>query len=284
MDDNNAYADSRAASVDTQMDIMKAIVDTVKLYMAARQQPVTEVTPQGPVEQSAVVTALAGDSAISASLSKFSQKWACHVHHFWPEAAHVNEELATLWSDHMKDLKGVPNHPLQSSSEVLPPIPSLAIKAVSGSLPPVSPVTSFSLPFGSAVKGKHFKADLPKPKDFSKIAIDADIHRWLMRMQEYLAIAGHDVTVWAVFASQFLDKVPLQLREGARFALLLKTALSFIHGKVSKHGVLLFSVCMIMTGMSQLMALRQNGSVAEYKAAHDVLATQVDLPMVQLLI
>ena len=56
----------------------------------------------------------------------------------------------------------------QNSSALLPP---LAVKAVSGSLPPVS------LPFGSAVTGKHFKADLPRPKDFSKISVDADIHR-----------------------------------------------------------------------------------------------------------
>ena len=68
----------------------------------------------------------------------------------------------------------MPQPVLQNSSALLPP---LAVKAVSGSLPPVSPVASVSLPFGSAVTGKHFKADLPRPKVFSKISVDADIHR-----------------------------------------------------------------------------------------------------------
>ena len=57
-------------------------------------------------------------------------------------------------------------------------------------------------------------ADLPKPKRFDKISSDVDNHRRLVRMQEYVTLASHDrALVQAVFASQFLNKVPSQLWE-----------------------------------------------------------------------
>ena len=128
----------------------------------------------------------------------------------WPTSAHINEDLAKLWNDHVRELKGVNSPALQISCAVLAS-PPLAVKAVSGSLPLLSPVASVLLPFGSAVIGRHFKADLPRPEVSSNISADADIHCWLLWSQEYCTLAGNGVSLWAVIAGRYLDKVPLQL-------------------------------------------------------------------------
>ena len=68
-----------------------------------------------------------------------------------------------------------------------------------------------------------------------------------------MTLIGHDPAIWAVVASQFLDKVPLQLWEARKARLvLLKTALTFIHGRVSGHGAFLHSVFRIMREMPLL--------------------------------
>ena len=145
--------------------------------------------------------------------------------------------------------KGGPSSDLQKSSAA-PSLPALIVKAVSGHLPPTSPAASVSQPF-SAVTGKHFKADLPKPEVFSKISVDADIHRWLIRMQEYCTLAGPDVSIFGLYLlTSFLTEFPCNYGKHARHALLLKTALMFMHGKILEHGVFPQSVCLIMTGMS----------------------------------
>ena len=57
---------------------------------------------------------------------------------------------------------------------------------------------------------------IPKPSKFSRIAVDADIRAWLLRMNEYLTISGVEPNVWVVFASNYLDKAPLQLWEARK--------------------------------------------------------------------
>ena len=71
-------------------------------------------------------------------------------------------------------------------------------------------------PFAAALAGKHVKVDLPKPSKFSRIAVDSDIRAWLLRMHEYLTISGIEQNVWVVFASNYLDKAPLQLWEARK--------------------------------------------------------------------
>ena len=81
--------------------------------------------------------------------------------------------------------------------------------------------------------GKRFKADSPKPKYCSKLGVDSDVHLSLVRVQKYVTLAGFEVSIWAVIASQFL--VPLQLW---RLDLLPKTVLSCINGTASEHGAM----------------------------------------------
>ena len=91
-------------------------------------------------------------------------------------------------------------------------------KAASDSLPGNGPTPSTSgppFPFSAAIAGKHVKVDLPKLSKFSRIAVDADIRAWL-RMNAYLTISGVEPNVWVVFASNYLDKAPLQLWEARK--------------------------------------------------------------------
>ena len=107
-----------------------------------------------------------------------------------------------------------------------------------------------SLPFGSAMAGRHFKVELPKPKYFSRISSDVDIQHWLIRVQEYMTPMGYEPAIWAVVASQFLNKVPLQLWEARKARL---AAVNMGHGTcpmwngtVLGHGAFLHSVFKIM--------------------------------------
>ncbi|KAL3135299.1 hypothetical protein ABBQ32_007497 [Trebouxia sp. C0010 RCD-2024] len=156
-------------------------------------------------------------------------------------------------------------------------------KAASDSLPanmqtPSTVGTPF--PFAAALAGKHVKVDLPKPSKFSRIAVDSDIRAWLLRMHEYLTISGIEQNVWVVFASNYLDKAPLQLWEARKTQLAEQPEVLYSWDNFREWCLSSFSVHNHERhALSQLEKLRQTGTVAEYKAAHDVLAAQTTLPM-----
>lgn len=124
------------------------------------------------------------------------------------------------------------------------------------------------------------------PKYFSKLGVDSDVHLWLVCVQEYVTLAGFEVSIWAVIASQFLDKVPLQLWEARKAKLVAENSPELYSWQSFRSWcIATFAVHdRERHALNLLMALRQIGTVAEYKAAHDVLAAQTDLPMMQRLI
>ena len=145
-------------------------------------------------------------------------------------------------------------------------------------LAPSTAGTSF--PFAAAFPGKHVEIDLPKPSKFSRIAVGSDIRAWLLRMHEYLSISGIETSVWVVFASNFLDQAPLQLWEARKTQLSQRPEVLYSWDNFREWCVCSFSVHNHeRRALSQLGQLHQTGSVAEYKAAHDVLAAHTNLPM-----
>ena len=95
-------------------------------------------------------------------------------------------------------------------------------------------------------------------------------------MNEYLTISGIEPNVWVVFASNYLDKAPLQLWEARKTQLSGQPEVLYSWDHFREWCLSSFSVHDHEThAVSQLEKLRQNGSVAEYKAAHDVLAAQL---------
>ena len=86
--------------------------------------------------------------------------------------------------------------------------------------------------------------------------------------------------MWVVFASNYLDKAPLQLWEARKTQLSSQPEVLYSWDNFREWCLSSFSVHDHETyAISQLEKLRQTGSVAEYKAAHDVLAAQTTLPM-----
>lgn len=250
-----------------------------------------------PTTKAAVQTALATDESCAQAIKSFGPDWLMSVQHFWPASATSNLEVVTILAAHLQAMQqdpGMPDIPDLHSQQVPAPALSgdaLRAGAASGSLPPASPAAPasshvVSLPFAAAMAGKRFKAELPKPKFFSKISVDFDIHRWLVRMQEFLTLAGYDVSTWAVIASQYFDKVPLQLWEARKARLVAERSTEvYAWDSFAQWCLTSFNVQnQERHTLTELMSLRQNGSVAEYKAAHDVLAAQSDLPEMQRLI
>ena len=135
-------------------------------------------------------------------------------------------------------------------------------------------------PFAAALAGKHVKVDLPKPSKFSRIAVDSDIHAWLLRMQEYLIVSGIESKVWTVFVSNFLDEAPLQLWEARKTQFAAQPEVLYSWDTFREWCISSFSVHnRERHALSQLEKLRQTGTVAEYKAADDLLAAHTKLPM-----
>ena len=254
----------------------------------------------GPVDPAAVQAALVDDEATAASIKQFGAEWALTVHSQWPDQWVEQAQLLKLWSDHKNSKPSgtpIPVGPFLHAHEQRSASMPLRVQVPLGSLPsgPVSPVSRgsvqlahvpVSLPFGSAMAGRHFKVELPKPKFFSRISSDVDIQRWLIRIQEYMTLIGHDLAIWAVVASQFLDKVPLQLWEARKARLVAENSFDLYSWESFRSWCLSsFSVQdHERNAITQLMSLRQTGSVAEYKVAHDVLAAYTDLPVKQQLI
>ena len=148
------------------------------------------------------------------------------------------------------------------------------------SLPGTPSVSGTQLPFSATLAGRHIKFELPKPSKFSHIAADSDILAWLLRIQEYLSVTGVEQSVWVVFASNYLDKAPLQLWEARKSQLAQQPDVLYSWDSFREWCISSFSVHNHERhALTQLENLRQTGSVAEYMAAHNVLASQTSLPM-----
>ncbi|DBA72074.1 TPA: hypothetical protein ACH3X2_010804 [Trebouxia sp. C0005] len=149
-------------------------------------------------------------------------------------------------------------------------------------LPPTSPA-SISAPSTTASLGKHFKADLPRPEYFRQLDSSADISRWLLRTEEYLTLMNYDLSIWSVVAAQFLGRAPRDLWDSFKAENGLVTAYPWPEFKA--RCIATFNLHdMEKQAFTKLMSLRQIASVAEYKAAHDVLAAKSKLPTAQRLI
>ena len=99
-------------------------------------------------------------------------------------------------------------------------------------------------------------------------------------MSEYLTISGIEPSVWAVVASNHLGKAPLQLSEARNDELPDSPEVLYSWDNFREWCIYSFSVYdPERHTLAQLESLCQTGSVAEYKAAHDVLAAQTTVPM-----
>ena len=97
-----------------------------------------------------------------------------------------------------------------------------------------------------------------------------------LNLAKYTAASASRSSVWVAFASSYLDKAP---GRPARLSSLINPRYCIL-GKVSGNDVSLLGVHDHETQhVSHLEKLCQTDSVAEYKAAHDVLAAQISLPM-----
>ena len=93
-------------------------------------------------------------------------------------------------------------------------------------------------------------------------------------------MAGLEPSVWVVVAGNFLDRAPLELWEARKAQLVDQPLVLYSWDDFMEWCISSFSVHNHERhALSQLGALRQTGSVAEYKAAHNVLAAKTSLPM-----
>ena len=206
----------------------------------------------------------------------------------WPADALKDDQfMAQYYQLRLSGIAGPSDSPLSTASTIADLLASVVRpatvlgKAASDSLPgsiAAPPTSSTAFPFSTAIAGKHVKVDLPKPSKFSRIAVDSDIRAWLLRMHDHLTISGIEPSVWVVFASNYLDKAPLQLWEARKTQLSNQPELLYFWDNFREWCLSSFSVHDHEThAISQLEKLRQTDSVAEYKAAHDVLAAQTTL-------
>lgn len=287
-DDRSAHMEGLVAALDFS-GLQKTVED-----LSSKVESGVTAAPVGPTDKSGVQDQLSTDDKISAAIRKYGGPWLCSVQPHWPSHVICHSETFGLWAAHVQSLNaGIPGlsdgraAPTTSSA-------SLPAAAVSGALPdpplPDSsaplPSSSVSLPFAAAMAGKRFKVDLPKPRYFNRLGVDSDVHLWLVRVQEYVTLAGFDVSIWAVIASQFFDKVPLQLWEARKARLVAENSPQlYSWDSFRAWWITTFAVHdRERHALNSLMSLRQTGTVAEYKAAHDVLAAQTDLPVIQRLI
>lgn len=288
-DDTLAFVEASVASVDFPK--FQKTVDDIHAML----QSGSRTAPVGPTDRAGVQALLATESSISAAIQQYGAPWLCSVQPHWPSAVMSHTEALGIWSSHVQSQKaGMPGLSDGLAAPVTSSV-SLPTAAVSGALPdaplpgssaPLPTSSAVSLPFAAAMAGKRFKADLPKPKYFSRLGVDSDVHLWLVRVQEYVTLAGFDVSIWAVIASQFFDKVPLQLWEARKARLVAENSPElYSWDSFRAWCIATFAVHdRERHALISLMSLRQTGTVAEYKAAHDVLAAQTDLPMTQRLI
>ena len=63
-----------------------------------------------------------------------------------------------------------------------------------------------SLPFATAMAGRHIKFELPRPSKNARIDADSNIQAWLLRVDEYVTISGIDPSAWALWPVTFLTR------------------------------------------------------------------------------
>ena len=237
----------------------------------------------GPESEAEIHSALKTLDGRQKSVKDFGMAWAAKVRPSWPPEALADNDFLFAVTDHLRGSEsGVPKTPAapmpsQKSAEV-PANPLASVgKAASGSMP-TTPSTVF--PFTAAVTGRHVKIDLPRPDKFSKIAVGSDIRAWILRMHEYLTIAGVEPNTWVVVASGYLERSPRQLWEARKTQLIEQPEVLYSWDNFREWCIASFSPHNHEKhAISKLESLRQTGSVAEYMAEHNVLASQSNFPM-----
>ena len=268
--------------------IVGQISDNVKLVLAA----IPNLKTPSPADAASVAEALKDPASRLQALEKYGPDWLDKLiqseGNLVPVGALADQIFMAQYFAVKADLRNgmavTPVLPSPIASASAPAAAPLSIgKAASAPLPSLVPTPSTSgtqFPFTAAQAGKHIKFELPRPAKFSRIAADSDIHAWLVRIHEYLTVTGVELNVWVVFAGSYLDRAPLQLWEARKATLAAQPEVLYSWEEFRKWCISSFSVHnRERYALDQLQALYQVGSVAEYKAAHNVLAAQTTLPM-----
>ena len=94
-------------------------------------------------------------------------------------------------------------------------------------------------------------------------------------MHAYLTIAGVEPNTWVVVAGGYLDKSPRQLCEGRKTQLIEQPEVLYSWDSFREWCIASFSPHNYEKhAISKLEGLRQTGSVADYMAQHNALASQ----------
>ena len=238
----------------------------------------------GPTDPDGVAQALR-DPARQKAIKEYGIAWLIDVKdkHLWPAPALHDDDFLSQYLELKKSGMAISPSATATADLLASANHHVSIdKAASGSLPaaPTPSTAGNPFPFAAALAGRHVKVEPPKPGKFSRIAVDSDIRAWLLRMHEYLTISGVEHKAWVVFASNFLAQAPLQLWEACKTQLTEQPDVLYSWDNFREWCISSFSVHNHERhALQQLEKLRQTGSVAEYKAAHDVLAAQTVLPM-----
>lgn len=256
----------------------------------------------GPESVAEIHSALQTLESRQKAVKDYGMAWVAKVRPSWPSGALEDNDFLFAVTDYLKGsdsgVTGTPAAPVPSTGTPAAPVPSqksteapvnllapanpLASvgKAASGSVSSRVTTASTAFPFTTAVLGRHVKIDLPRPDKFSTIAVDSDIRAWLLRMHEHLTIAGVEPNTWVVVASGYLDKSPRQLWEARKTQLIEQPEVLYSWDSFKEWCIASFSPHNHEKhAISKLEGLRQTGSVAEYMAQHNVLASQSNLPM-----
>ncbi|DBA79948.1 TPA: hypothetical protein ACH3X1_008153 [Trebouxia sp. C0004] len=182
--------------------------------------------PSGPTDAQGAVHALRNPASRQEAVQLYGAQWLVEVKEkqLWPTSAlHDDDFFAQYLELNESGMADPPAASLPTTSvhAELPASasnPAIVSKAASDCLPTV-PATSIAgtpFPFAAALAGRLVKVELPKPSKFSRIAVDCDIRAWLLQMHKYLTTSGIETSVWVVFASNFLERAPLQLWEARK--------------------------------------------------------------------
>ena len=217
-------AEQQAEQQTFNRDLMTAMTELKQSVAALRTAQ--DGRPPGPTDSDGVAEALRDPAARREATRTFGIQWLMDTKEMWPADTLKDDEFMFQYYQLKHSGTASPSDtPLPSASanaDLLASVPhpaSVLGKAASDSLHgsvPTPSTAGTAFPFSAAIAGKHVKVDLPKPSKLSCIAIDSDIRAWLLRMNKYLTISGIEPNVWVVFASNYLDKAPLQLWEARK--------------------------------------------------------------------
>ena len=248
-------ADLTAASERLKLDL--AELRSVVTALAAASPAAVDTKIPGPTDEAGVAERLRDKASLQQAVKDYGLPWLFEVKEkgLFPAAALRDDDFMEYYLELRK-----------SGTVITPALPA--------------PSTSGTLPFAAALAGRHIKFELPRPSKFSRIAADSDIRAWLVRIHEYLTITGVEQNVWVVFASNYLDGAPLQLWESRKAQLAKQLDVLYSWENFKRWCISSFSVHNHERhALAELEKLRQTGTVAAYKAAHNLLASQTILPM-----